>query len=263
MQDFVHKVAIYRDDAGVRHEIRVEDLSDPKIFEKAKGLKLFDESEQVRLSPRQIEDNRPHFVAPATEVNRSVFKFEKNPVHDERVDFLLDALKAGVQWKILESHYENSQSVTTDLFQISDYSWGKEKHRIVSADAIVRHDLFGQAVQIEMSIFRPWIAIEVINTHYPEEGAFKAFIELSRMFPLIVMFDCTDRQNDFLKIDKQAGTVNTRLHIRDGAVWFNGQTKDIQSSIAFELFIKKEIKNLNEKDDWKRKKAAEARAKSQ
>lgn len=64
-----------------------------------------------------------------------------------------------------------------------------------------------------MSIHHPWVAIEVINKHFPEEKAFTAMIELSKQIPFLVMFDLLTEKtkNYFLKIDIQKKTNNPSL----------------------------------------------------
>lgn len=261
MPELEHPTAIYWDDNGNKHEIRAEELDDPITLELAKNVLLRDPSGQVSLSPRQVSEKRSHFVAPSNSSMRPVCSFEQDPTHKKRVDFLLDELEATEgNWTIVESYYAGRELVITELFEINQYSWGKEVHRIVSATAVVRHDLFGQAKQIEMSVFRPWIAIEVINTHFPDEDTFQALVALSCSFPFIVLFDCTDRKNYFLKIDKETRTITTRLYLRDGKVWFNGRPTTAQSSAGLEICAKNEIDRLKKIDAWKKKQAAGAKA---
>lgn len=260
MQELEHPVAIYFDDFGEKCTIRAEDLSNPVTLELAKRVDLVDPSGQFSLSPRQVPDKRPHFVAPPDSVARRVLGFEKDPTHDNRIAFLLNELEAPEQnWKLTESHYADGALVTTELFKITGYSWGKEIHRFVSADAVARHDLFGQAQQLEMSIFRPWVAIEVINTHYPDEETFLALSALSLAFPFIVLFDCTDRKNYFLKVDRETGTITTRLYLREGRIWSNGKPTAAQSSAGLEICAKNEIEKLK-KNDARRRQQAAARA---
>lgn len=261
MQELEHPIAIYCDDSWNKQEIRAEELHDQKTLELAKSVSLFDPSGQVSLSPRKVLEKRPHFLAPSNSSMRRVCSFEQDTIHDDRVDFLLGELNATQRdWKLIESYYVSGELVVTELFKINRYSWGEEIHRIVSADAIVRHDLFGQAQQIEMSVFRPWIAIEVINTHFPDESTFQALAVLSCTLPFIVLFDCTDRKNYFLKIDKATGTITTRLYLRDGKIWFNGAPTTAQSSAGLEICAKNEIDRLRKNDARKRQQAAIAKA---
>jgi hypothetical protein len=254
MQELEHPIAIYYDIHGERQEIKAFELGDPKVLEKAKSLSLVDPSEQIALSPRIVAGKAPHFLAPTTTKIRNIYSGEKNLVHDNRIQANLTNLNSCGCWKVFTRDYINKQPVTTDLFNLDNYRWNHEVHRIVGADTIVRHDLFGQAKQIEMSVFRPWVAIEVINTHYPEEVAFKALIALSQMMPLLVAFDFTDRVNYFFKIDPATGTIAVRLYIYNGCVWFSGNKMDISSSAGLEIFAKNEIKRLEKIDAWKKTK---------
>ena len=261
MTDLEHLLAVYYDVQGERHEIKAEELNDRATLELAKLADLLDESEQVSLSPRIVKDKRSHFVAPASSVKRRVLAGPKDPAHDKRIETLLDDLKAGERWKIETRRYVDKELIATILFDLfADYTWDKEVHRIVTADTIVRHDLFGQANQLKMSMRRPWIAVEVINTHYPEEVAFQEMLRLSRAMPLLVAFDFIERPNYFFKVDLRSATIVTRVYIHDGCVWTGGAQTGIASSSGLEIFINQEIGHLKQIDAWKEKKAAEVKA---
>ena len=260
----LHQVAIYYDDKGTRQTIRAEDLGDPITFEHAKNLELYDRSGQVRVYPRDIEDKILHFAVGPSRDAIQIDCEESNPAHDNRVCSLLNVLKKRAQWKVVMQAYVGGGQVSHDLFDLRpQYNWGKEVHRIVGSESIVRHDLFGQAYELDMSIRYPWIAIEVINTHYPEEATFAALIDLSRKLPLVVAFDHVGRPDHFLRIDPLTGIINTRLYMYRGAIWYLDEPVVITSSAGLEMFVKAEIRKLEEKDEWKARKSAEAQAKRQ
>jgi len=203
-EDFEHPIAIYYDGNDVRTDVLADRLADDKIFEMCKGLELFDPTGQIRLFAREIKGRERHFHAPASkrEGLRETYARERNDAHDKRVEYLLGKLKLNQRWKIVIPTYQNGERGISELFDLRGYKWGSEIHRIVGSDAVVRHDLFGQGKQIEMSILRPFVAIEVINTHYLEEGAFSALISFSKIVPLLIAFDFVARRNYFLGISK-------------------------------------------------------------
>jgi len=237
----VHEVAYYKED-NKREPIRADELQDPVMFAVALALILFDETDQIRLQPRRVKGCRPHFHAPFEDeksINsfRGMLAYESDDAHNKRVDNLLAKLKSRGEWKICINKFDST--TPERAYELSDYFWGSEVHRIVTSSAFVRHDIFGQRPEIRMSTKSPWVAIEVINTHYPEEETYAAFLEVSERFPLVIMFDLTAKPNYFLGMNEMAGLIKPIFAIFDGAVWKNATKRpeiksaaDLQSAIS-------------------------------
>lgn len=202
-----------------------------------------------------------HFRAPGESVDRAIDRGENNPDHDNRIDNLLKELNSRQTWKVETSGYVARKLVQRILFDLAaTYQWGEEVFRIVSSEAAVRHDLFGQARELlDMSQQLPWIAIEVINTHYPEEKTFTGLRDLSRSLPLLVAFDFTKRPDHFLKVDSQSGTITTKLYMLRGEIFHLADKLDIQSSNALATFVTSELRRLEKTDEWKAKQSALAK----
>lgn len=101
-----------------------------------------------------------------------------------------------------------------------------------------------------MSVNRPWIAIEVINTHYPEEAAFSAMLAASRNYPLVVLFDFTAQWNTFVKVEKYDKRLRIRpwtFYIKEGAVWQGGSPTSINSSAEFKIELERMLSAWDEK----------------
>ncbi|HNN44979.1 MAG TPA: hypothetical protein PKN34_02915 [Azospira sp.] len=244
MKSLEHAFAVYIDDNGCRHTLNAEDLSDDKIFEKAKGLTLYDASEQAILVPRDIPGKRRHFYEPNSVGGRSVSGYENgnDPAHDLRVEENLVNLLSSKRWKVGFKNGDQFQQI----FDVSHYDWDIEVHRIVSKDIIIRHDLFGQSKFVGMSVFRPWVAIEVIHTHFPEEKTFSALMSLSRHIPLVVLFDVVSRRNYFLKIDPAAGTVRCSYYLYEGQVWNGEKPTDIRTALGLKATIESRLRRLDD-----------------
>lgn len=130
------------------------------------------------------------------------------------------------------------------------YQWGSEIHRILNETAIVRHDIFGQSNELGMSVNRPWIAIEVINTHFPEEEAFAAMLETTKRIPLLILFDFTSHKNRFLNVDKATNRLVYRpwtYLIRNGQLWRGTSPTEITSSSLFKVSVEAMFKRWAEK----------------
>ena len=265
-----HEIAIYHDASGKEHTIKAKDLVKDDVFETAKVNELWDRDEQIRLEAREgvygDDDDvvrERHFYASPTGGLRNVYDtVEDNPVHNARVGEIERILDEGKIQKVITGSYVNKVFEPVELFEVMDYQWESEVTRIIDEHAIVRHDIFGQSNNIRMSILRPWVAIEVINEHYPEERAFEAFILWSRMIPFLVAFDFTDRPDHFLKIDTFLGMMAVKLYIYGGIVWYEGKEESqITTSAALKIFAENELRRLEKKDAWKEKMIQEKNAK--
>lgn len=246
MTDIEHPIAVHFDQCGQRQEIRAEELLDNKRLAEARALILFDGSEQVRVAPRISEKGTPHFYSKTTGI-RKVFSGKKDATHDNRVQQLVKDLQSFDTWTLaqmqrIEEPNKSSKMVYDQEVRMPTYKWKHEVHRILTETAIVRHDVFGQSDELDMSVNRPWIAIEVINTHYPEEEAFKTFIDVSRRMPLLVLFDFTQFQNSFVKVEKAEKRLIYRpwtYLIRDGQLWKGTTPSKLKSAAEFRIDAEK------------------------
>lgn len=239
-----HEVAIYYEVDLTRREIPAYSLSNSAVLAEAKSKELWDKSGQKRLQARGGTDIRAHFYElPGSPVSRAIFEGEKDKAHNDRVDYLLGKLKTSKKLEMVIAHPARAGVEQIDLlFTLRDYEWRTEVHRVLNVDAIVRHDIFGQRLELEMSINRPWVAIEVINTHYPDERAFAAMLAASKNYPMIVLFDFTAHPNTFVKIDMPTKRLRIRpwsFYIKDGALWKGDSPTAIQTSILFQIELEK------------------------
>jgi hypothetical protein len=247
----IHKIAVYFDDAGRRQEIKAKLLQDPNELERAKLLELYDGSEQIRVAPRAPSGITPHFYEINNSGSRKVYGGEDNDLHDGRVKQLTKDLTGfSCPFSLVLKASARDNEVIQTLIKMPEYQWGYEVHRILNADIMVRHDIFGQSAELGMSVQRPWIAIEVIYTHYPDEKAFSALLEQSKAVPLIVLFDLASNKNTFLKVDTENKQLQIRpwtYYIKEGAVW-RGERKvpHITTSTRLQIEIEALLKR------WKR-----------
>lgn len=241
MPEVEHKYAIYIDANGARQIIFAKDLSNPNTLEVARLNDLYDSSEQIRLSARAPDGIIPHFYEIGTNSGaRKVYTGEVDPTHNARVVQLATALSDLDTVSLVLKDLDKSGGAIKELFKLPGYKWAPEVHRILKADAIVRHDVFGQSLELGMSIHRPWIAIEVIHTHYPEEEAFAALLETSKNVPLIVLFDLTAKPNSFIRVNKDTETLQIRpwtFYIREGAVWKGEERTKINTSARLKIDV--------------------------
>ncbi|CAG0995650.1 hypothetical protein RHDC4_02801 [Rhodocyclaceae bacterium] len=254
-----HEVAYYFKD-GKRCPIYARELNNSATWATAKSEALVDAMGNT-LVP--VNADTLHFRAPAESAARTTDRGENNPAHDDRVGALLKDLISRQTWKVETSGYIGRNQIQAELYDLAaPYQWDDEVIRIISSEAAVRHDLFGQVRELlDMSQRLPWVAIEVINTHYPEEKTFAGLRDLSKNMPLIVMFDFTQRPDHFLKINSQSGIITTKLYMRDGDVFNLTERLDIQNSGALATYVTNALRDLERIDKWKAEQSAKARKK--
>lgn len=255
MSDLEHESAIYFDEDFARHEIKASALVNTEVLASAKGKVLWDKSEQKRLQARGGPSVTPHFAElPGEKTTRKVFEGEKDKTHNERVSFLMERLVESERLDLVLAHQavEGIEEIDT-LYCLPRYQWQAEVHRIMDAQSLVRHDIYGQSSALSMSVNRPWIAIEVINTHYPDDQAFSAILNASRCYPLIALFDFTSNPNTFVKVDVANKHLRIRpwsFYIKDGQLWKGKRPTNILTSTHFKLEVDKMLAG------WKKKRQA-------
>ena len=205
--------------------------------------------------PIRILLDTPHFFATGVRGARGVYDGEDDPRHDARVDTLLRKLRSERMWRLglgdtVSKPNGGFDWELSNRIELPAYEWGNEVYRIVTRDAIVRHDLFGQAFNLHMSVNQPWVAIEVIHTHFPEEAAFAAMLELSERVPFYVLFDFTAVGDKFVRVEPELNAIIYRKWaylIHDGHVWKGDEKTDIRTSAALKVHILKQFKSWNVK----------------
>lgn len=248
MADIEHPIAVYFNEKDERRTIRADELKEPAALARARLLELYDASEQVRVAPRISKHGTPHFYA-TTRGGRKVFSAEAtDPRHNDRIKELMQGLKLFDVWSLTLVEKRKAEGKANEIshenvLKLPKYRWQAEVHRILAEDTVVRHDIFGQSDELGMSVRRPWIAIEVIRTHFPEEAAFSAMLQTSKRMPLIVLFDFVDFKNSFVKVDNRQRMIAYRpwtFFIWDGRVWKGRKPTAITTSAGFEI----EVKNM-------------------
>ncbi|MCU1795022.1 hypothetical protein [Pectobacterium polaris] len=228
-------------------EILAADLDKESVYLSAKSKILFDKTGYTLLRPRYCENKAHHFYSPNPSDGRTVLYCEKNELHNNRINFLLKKITSGQKFTIGNSIFKDKKIVGfSPLAVIDNYQWDTEIHRICNNKLTIRHDLFGQAKSLAMSIHRPWVAIEVINTHFPDEAAFSAMIELSKQVPFLVMFDFITEKAEsyFINIDVGKGRITPVFYIYEGHVWYGDS---INHNIESAEILKRKINECERK----------------
>jgi hypothetical protein len=241
-----HPVAIYYDSNGVRSQLLPYELHDVGKRAFARATELWDEDEEYRLYPRYRADS-PHFYSLSNKLRRLHVSAETDPAHNRRVDELFEILDSGANYKIgfntWDSDGEKKEEQFVVFTETRGYTWGKEVTRALSEDTSCRHDLFGAPKALQLTSRCPWVAIEVVKHHYPDDSTFEAFLSLSKSLPLVVLFDFVDVKNYFFYVKNDERAIRVVYYIYDGSVW-KGERRWENCSPAF--FREKVSKNIQD-----------------
>lgn len=247
-----HPVAVYRDANGDEHKIRYEELRFARKLEEARANTLFNETWDFRLSARGGES--PHFFALSAGGRRwTDDRRENDPAHNERIAYLIKKLSEfspGTSVELGTNTWNEPgehKGSWAPFAEIKDYIWRPEVTRTLSAETRCRHDVFGAKVNdLNLTGRHPWVAIEVIHHHYPTDETLEGLFQISRLLPLVVMFDLVQRKNYFMHIDAEHRRIRAIYYIYNGALWENDRNlgHDVTST-RFEAMVKRKLEALD------------------
>ncbi len=208
--------AIYLTPDGNWQTVYPEDLHDLEFRAFLRGQELWDSEREKRLFIRYRVDT-PHFYSLSNRTRRIIERLETSTLHHQRVEQVLTALQQQeFKFGYVDHKAEEGPEFIT-LFNSEQYTWSEEVVRS-RADIGWRHDIFGAQASHRLSDRCPWVAIEVIDSHFPEDRAFDAWLQLSLEFPCLVLFDFVKKWNYYFQV-KDNCQVRVIYYIYEGAVW--------------------------------------------
>lgn len=236
--------AIYYDSNGEQQKLFPSELHDTGRRAFARSTELWDPDEEYRLFPRFREDS-PHFYSLSNNARAFSRTAENDPAHDERVAYLLGELSSGNSFRVGYYDWDGDERQFVSFTQTQKYSWGKEVTRVLTTNVRCRHDLFGAADGLKLTARFPWVAIEVVKHHYPDDQTFSALLALTKELPCVILFDFIDVPNYFLHINTPNGELRVIYYIYDGFVWKNGTRWESCTPAFFRESVAKDIERLN------------------
>jgi hypothetical protein len=227
-----YEYCTFRDKNGVLKRIYPKSLLGLNISQKLKvrKMELFDESEEYRLYPR-FNEKSPHFYSKSSNV-RTYDKNDKDKStkHDDRVSDLVKDLNKINNLNIGYYLYDESDNQYFEtVIRIEGYHWEAEVSRIINSNTRVQHDVYGADLSLSMSQRRPFIAIEVVKTHFPEKNTFESLLKLSKDIPLIVIFDFTVKKNYYCAVVKGDNQLRISNYIYNGSLWDKAKETGVDS----------------------------------
>jgi hypothetical protein len=254
-----HDTAYYRNTDFKQAQIDANELVSDQRYAFAQATYLTDRDESIRLHPRRPDGKRPHFYA-KSEHKRSEFRGENNPAHNLRVERVLERLsRLEAGWKLVFEDYDAPPEVLYDC--MPKYTWDKEVTRILTDSTAVRHDIYGEHLQLRTSDIRPSVAVEVVHSHYPDDASFSAMLEETQRLPKLILFDHTFKDNKFVRVESPSKVIVRYFSfwMKEGKVYHGNKGGKITNARELRLALEQRVKRFKELDA----KAEADRAKSQ
>lgn len=269
-----HPKANYYDETGKLVEANYRDLEDQDFLRYAYSynISFFDDMGrrlQIRLYENGIR--RPHFwLVPEAMGSSRIVTFdnavayrETNRIHEARIEYLLGAFSRTcpssvytIDWmKGYGAKGKKYDELDVERFVLGDiggYDWKKNTEQFSLSLGNVRPDIIGTPQTIP-SEQHPSIIIEVINSHYPSEATWAAYVQHTIERPLLILFDFTEKKNYFLQVvpaDERKQilqpTIRTVYFLWKGFLWQN--TTPLPQGIFsqnFKRLVDLNVRNLN------------------
>ncbi|EKO3533896.1 hypothetical protein K1L80_000450 [Vibrio fluvialis] len=234
-----YEFAIYRDENDAIKKLYPRKLSGLNITQKLeiRELELYDEYEEYRLYPR-FNEKSPHFYCKSSVRDFDNNRKDKSDKHDNRVKELVDQLNSLDQISVGYYTYDDDKNKYFEtLVSLKNYTWGREIGRIIDSKYRVQHDVFGANLALSMSNRKPFIAIEVVKTHFLEKRTFEALLKLSSEIPLLVILDFTIKKNYYCQVMESDNRLRISHYIYNGSVWNRDkETKIYNQEFALTYF---------------------------
>lgn len=221
-------------------------VDENKQWQKVSYIKLSDENERAFLRTRELYNNekkqiylgirnresKPHFYR-KKDVRVLIEKgVDYSQKHKEIINFLLNNyLKKYESNKIKFGFYDKpwgkskKEKGFDTIINVNDYCWEKEQGFGLIYGKYVVFDILGRSkINISLLDSNPYIAIEVIDTHFHSLETFRALLELSKNLPFIIVYYFI---NQYPKLNQPmiSNSIKSPLKMRiyaylyDGSFW--------------------------------------------
>lgn len=232
----LHEQASYQQDNNWI-TITPNDLRNPETLAFARTKQLYDSEEcRYELFIRNREDI-PHFYRKGV-IRHNLDRQKDSTEHDSVIKKLLSYLNKNPSIK-LKSYFFHSFSDKTlhTIKTMKDYSWQDEVSFAISENGYVRFDILGRPISLNCTNQNPFIAIEVVDTHFSSKASFNALLELSKKLPFVIGYYFVKNTPLYNCPNNAKGKVNPFLrvscYIHDGDFWIRDER--ISDTVSIQL----------------------------
>lgn len=220
-------------------------LNDQNEWELVSYLELASEERRADLRERDLREKPQGFFQLGIRNHpQTPHFFEKKPIRTDLQPGIKESEEHNKQQKMIcaflnkyEKHslgyyerpWDKQDKGYESLIKIKNYTWDKEVRFGLIYGKYVVFDIFGRDEEsLALTDKSPFIAIEVVDTHFHSQKAFKVLLETSKNLPLIVgyMFlPVTPQFNSVKKPLRSNSFSSVRFHcyISDGSFWYRNE----------------------------------------
>lgn len=203
------------------------DLEDEGIRTKYKGEKIEDETGELLLFIRS-RGTSSHFFSRGNSRKNIRDRKYFNEAHIEKINILYNFLNARDRIRICTYYFENKKPILDTIFSFKEYYFAKEVKQTLTKSNYFISDIFGISKTLNNTYKEPNIAIEVIDSHFPDEKTFNYFRKLTKETQLIVLFYYLEFEPKINQMINNSGNSNNGKlrvshYIQDGSFWIGDE----------------------------------------
>lgn len=222
----LHEKASYEKD-GQWITITPEQLRDTEQLALAREKQLYDSEEQKYELFIRNRENLPHFYRKGT-IRHNLDRQKDSSEHDEAVKKLHSFLKSNSSLHLKSKFFRGFHDKKLNIIKtMHDYTWDDEVTFAVAENGYVRFDLLGRPNSLNCTNKNPFVAFEVVDTHFSSKASFQALLELSKKLPFVIGYFFVKNTPYFNCPKNSEGNalayVRVTCYIHDGDFWIRDE----------------------------------------
>lgn len=251
----------YKHEIGIVHlrdkttiSINSKDLEDEGIRAKYKGERILDKTGEFLLFIRS-RGTSSHFYSRGNYRHNIRGRKNYTEEHREKIQILLNFLNARDRIRVFCYYFEYDKKFLDTIISFKNYFFAKEVKQSVGKSSYFISDIYGISKTLNNSNREPNIAIEVIDTHFPDIKTFNYFRKVTKETPLIILFYYINHELKFNHMKNNNGENNNgklRIshYIQDGSFWVRDERIE-EKDYSYIKTYKTEIDFNNEEEYYK------------
>jgi hypothetical protein len=222
----LHEKAVYEDENKNWVTVTYQELisSTAQFRAKLRDSTLYDSTQcRKELGIRDRKGNLHYYQKKNFRISLDG-KSKDSSAHDGQVKALTSFLNNNE--KIVIGHYvfDSGEKIFQPIIHLKNFSWQKEVTFSISESGYMRCDILGRSNDFCWSEKSPYVALEVVDTHFSSKETFIALMELSKNLPVIIGYYFLKESGKFNNMGNSSrsnGYSKLRLscYILDGGFW--------------------------------------------
>lgn len=241
-----YELAWYFDNESMSWQyFNFKELKNESNRAKARSKILFDEKDGKILLGVRNHEITPHFFRKKN-IREKIKKWDSiSEKHREIIEILLNKyLNSNLKIKFgyYEKPWDKDDKGFDEIIKVTDFLWKSEVGFGLTYGKYIIFDILGRSKSdVALLDSVPYIAIEVIDTHFHNFETFDTLLELTKNLPFIVNYyfvSVYPTLNQPLHAERSNGYTTIRIHMYlfDGSFWIRNMR--IEDEEEFNLDIK-------------------------